>query len=364
MINRMDLKRKYNEHKDEYLSAFLKVCEDTAFSGGKYAQQFEQEFAAYCGVKAMSGVNSGTSALFCSMMALGVGSGDEVIVPANTFIATAWGPTHAGATPVFVDCTENTWLMDAEKLENAITEKTKAIIGVHLYGMPFDVDKVKAIANRHKIPLIEDAAQAHGAVYKGKKVGSLGEMACFSFYPGKNLCCFGEGGGVTSDNIEYIEKINTIKNHGCKQRYYHDMVGYNMRLEGIQGAVLSVSLKDLDRCNKRRQQIADRYKNEITNSLLKKQVSTEGAESVYHLYVVLVDEREKFIDYMKEKSINCEMHYPVPCHLQQVYRPLGYKMGDLPNAEYQAAHCVTLPMYPELTDEEVSLVVDACNKYK
>lgn len=364
MINRMDLKRKYNEHKDEYLSAFLKVCEDTAFSGGKYAQQFEQEFAAYCGVKAMSGVNSGTSALFCSMMALGVGSGDEVIVPANTFIATAWGPTHAGATPVFVDCTENTWLIDAEKLENAITEKTKAIIGVHLYGMPFDVDKVKAIANRHKIPLIEDAAQAHGAVYKGKKVGSLGEMACFSFYPGKNLCCFGEGGGVTSDNIEYIEKINTIKNHGCKQRYYHDMVGYNMRLEGIQGAVLSVSLKDLDRCNKRRQQIADRYKNEITNSLLKKQVSTEGAESVYHLYVVLVDEREKFIDYMKEKSINCEMHYPVPCHLQQVYRPLGYKMGDLPNAEYQAAHCVTLPMYPELTDEEVSLVVDACNKYK
>lgn len=364
MINRMDLKRKYNEHKDEYLSAFLKVCEDTAFSGGKYAQQFEQEFAAYCGVKAMSGVNSGTSALFCSMMALGIGSGDEVIVPANTFIATAWGPTHAGATPVFVDCTENTWLMDAEKLENAITEKTKAIIGVHLYGMPFDVDKVKAIANRHKIPLIEDAAQAHGAVYKGKKVGSLGEMACFSFYPGKNLCCFGEGGGVTSDNIEYIEKINTIKNHGCKQRYYHDMVGYNMRLEGIQGAVLSVSLKDLDRCNKRRQQIADRYKNEITNSLLKKQVSTEGAESVYHLYVVLVDEREKFIDYMKEKNINCEMHYPVPCHLQQVYKPLGYKMGDLPNAEYQAAHCVTLPMYPELTDEEVSLVVDACNKYK
>ena len=237
MLKRIDLTRDYQKHKKEYLAAIEAVCEETAFSGGKFADQFDNEFAAFCGVPYAAGVNNGTSALHCAMLALGIGEGDEVIVPANTYIATAWGVTYTGATPVFVDCTSDTWEIDPDKIEEKITDRTRAILGVHLYGQPFEFRKVKAIADKYGLFVVEDCAQAHGAEYEGKLVGSLGELGCFSFYPGKNLYAFGEGGSVTCYKKEYYDAITTLKNQGCEVRYYHDVVGYNYRLEGLQGAV-------------------------------------------------------------------------------------------------------------------------------
>ncbi len=239
-IKRIDLTRDFQAHREEYLSAITKVCEETAFSGGKYADAFDKEFAVYVGSKYACGVNNGTSALQLAMLALSVGPGDEVIVPANTYIATAWGVTYTGATPVFADCTPDTWEIDPDSVEKKITERTKGIIGVHLYGQPFEYGKIRELADRYELFVVEDCAQSHGARYEGKNVGTLGELGCFSFYPGKNLYAFGEGGSVTCDKEEYFRHITRLKNQGCDVRYYHDEVGYNMRLEGIQGAVLSV----------------------------------------------------------------------------------------------------------------------------
>ena len=363
-INFMDLKRQYEFHKNGIFEAIRQVCEETAFSGGIYAEKFEKEFAIYCGSKFASGVNNGTTALHLAMLALGIKNGDEVIVPANTFIATAWGPTYAGATPVFVDCTSDTWEIDASKIENAVTKNTKAIIGVHLYGQPFDVDAVKLIADKHDLYLVEDCAQAHAAIYKGERVGGFGEMSCFSFYPGKNLGAYGEAGIVVSNNEEYIIRINKLKNHGSFERYHHDEIGYNYRLDGIQGAILSYKLKHLDGWTARRREIAEMYFNGIQNPAITMQVQPETAKSVFHLFVITTPDRDRFVNYLKENNINCGFHYPVPCHLQKAYEHLGYKKGQMPNAEYLSEHCVSLPMFPELTDEEVSIVVDTCNRYK
>lgn len=362
-IKRIDLKRNYVKYKEEYDEALMTACDNTSFSGGVCADRFDEEFAAYCNAKYASGVNNGTSALHLAMMALGVKEGDEVIVPANTFIATAWAPTYCGATPVFVDCTSDTWEIDPDKIEEKITDKTKGIIGVHLYGQPFEFDKVKAIADKYNLFVVEDCAQAHGAVYKGRKVGTLGEMGCFSFYPGKNLFCFGEGGSVTTNNKEYNDVINIIKNHGSSVRYAHQMIGYNMRLEGIQGAVLSVGLKHLDEWTARRRQLGERYLKEITNPLITMQAHPEGTETVFHLFEITTPDRDHFIEYMKENGIGCDKHYPIPCHLQEAYAHLGYKVGDCPNAEYLASHCVSLPMFPELTDKEAAYVIKMCNEY-
>ena len=363
MIQRVDLARNYRNHKEEYLKAIQEVCEETAFSGGKYADRFEEEFAEYIGVRAASAVDNGTSALQLAMLALGIGEGDEVIVPANTYIATAWGPTYTGAVPVFVDCTPDTWQIDPEAVEAAVTERTKAIIGVHLYGQPFDYDRIREIADRHHLYVVEDCAQSHGARYRGRMTGSMGELGCFSFYPGKNLYAFGEGGCVTSNDPSCIEAIHVMKNQGCKVRYYHDVVGFNMRLEGIQGAVLSVSLKYLDQWTARRQEIGWRYLKEITNPLFGMQAHPEDTEPVFHLFVMTVEDPEHFIGYMEEQGIQCHRHYPVPCHLQKAYAHLGYQQGDCPNAEQLADHCVSLPMFPELTDEEAEAVIRACNAY-
>lgn len=362
-IKRIDLKRNYLKYQDEYQNAIQKACENTSFSGGICAEEFDKEFAAFCGTKYATGVNNGTSALHCAMMALGVMPGDEVIVPANTFIATAWAPTYCGATPVFVDCTADTWEIDPEKIEEKITEKTKGIIGVHLYGQPFEFDRVKEIADKHNLFVAEDCAQAHGAEYKGRLAGSLGEMGCFSFYPGKNLFCFGEGGSVTTNNQEYYNTINTIKNHGSDVRYHHRMIGYNMRLEGLQGAVLSVGLSHLPEWTARRRELGEKYLREITNPLITMQAHPEGTKTVFHLFVITVEKRDEFIAYMNEHGIGCDMHYPVPCHLQEAYAHLGYKEGDCPNAEYLAKHCVSLPMFPELTDAEADYIIKICNEF-
>ncbi len=346
------------------MRAIEQVCEETAFSGGKYADKFDKEFAEYVGVDYASGVNNGTSALHAAMVALGIGEGDEVIVPANTYIATAWGVTYSGATPVFVDCTPDTWEIDPSVIEEKITEKTKAIIGVHLYGQPFDFAGVKKIADKYGLFVVEDCAQAHGARFEGRNVGSLGEIGCFSFYPGKNLYAFGEGGSVTCNKKEYFDTVDVMKNQGCRVRYYHEMVGYNYRLEGMMGAVLSVSLKYLPEWTKRRIEIGRRYMQEITNPLFTLQKHPDNTEPVFHLFEVKVPDPEDFLAYMKEREIECNRHYPVPCHLQEAYKNLGYKKGDCPNAEDLANHCATLPLFPEMTDEEVESVIKACNEYK
>lgn len=364
MLKRIDLARDYQKRKKEYMEAIEAVCEETAFSGGKYADQFDEDFAAYCNVPYAAGVNNGTSALHCAMLALGIGQGDEVIVPANTYIATAWGVTYTGATPVFVDCTSDTWEIDPDKIEERITNKTRAIIGVHLYGQPFEFRKVKEIADRHHLFVVEDCAQAHGAEYEGRLVGGLGDMGCFSFYPGKNLYAFGEGGSVTCREKEYFDTITILKNQGCHIRYYHDVVGYNYRLEGIQGAVLSVSLKYLPLWTERRRKIGSRYLNEIVNPLITMQAHPGNTKPVFHLFVITVDKPDDFISYMEKNGMECNKHYPVPCHLQKAYEELGYRRGDCPNAENLASHCVTLPLFPEMTEEEISMVIEACNSYR
>lgn len=363
-IRRIDIGRDFAAHRQAYLEAMEAVCRDTAYSGGTYADRFDREFAQYVGVPYACGVNNGTSALHLAMLALGVGPGDEVIVPANTYIATAWGVSYTGAVPVFADCRADTWELDPEVLEEKISSRTKGILGVHLYGQPFDFGGVKKVADRHGLFVVEDCAQAHGARYEGRNVGSLGELGCFSFYPGKNLYAFGEGGSVTCRSEAHFRHMTRLKNQGCDVRYYHDEVGYNYRLEGIQGAVLSVSLRYLPQWTKRRQEIGRRYLREITNPLITMQVHPEHTESVFHLFVIWLEERDRFVQYMADAGVECNLHYPVPCHLQKAYRDLGYREGDCPNAEALAKHCVTLPLFPEMYEEEIARVIQLCNAFR
>lgn len=364
MLKRIDLSRNVSAHKDEYMKAIEAVLDDTAFSGGPYADRFDKEFAQYLGVAGVSGLNNGTSALHIAMLCLGIGAGDEVIVPANTYIATAWGVTYSGAKPVFADCTADTWEIDPEDVRKKITDKTKAIIGVHLYGQPFEYNALRKIADDNNLFLVEDCAQSAGAEYEGKKTGSLCDMGCFSFYPGKNLYSFGEGGAVSSNDKDRIDMATVYKNQGCRTRYYHEVVGYNMRLEGIQGAVLSVGLKYLDEWNASRIELGKMYDEKIASPHITKQFHPDNTKCVYHLYEVKVSDPDAFISYMHDRGIECQRHYPVPCHLQQAYKDLGYKKGDCPNAEDLASHCVTLPMFPEMTKEEAEIVIKAANEWK
>jgi len=361
-IHCLDLSGQHQQVRKEIFEAFEKVYEKTAFSGGPFVEEFEKSFAIFTGTRFCIGVSNGTTSLHLAMLALGIGNGDEVIVPANTFIATAWGVSHARATPVFVDC-DDTWNIDPQKIEAAITPRTKAVIGVHLYGQPFDIDAVKAICDKHKLFLVEDAAQAQGARYKGKTVGGFGEMACFSFYPGKNLGACGEAGGLTTNNESYDRHLRALRNHGCTQRYYHDEIGYNYRMGGLEGASLSVKLKYLEGWNNRRREIAERYRKEINNPKIKMQVKPEWADGIYHLFVVTTENKEALVNHLTENNIIPAYHYPVPCHLQKAYSHLKYKKGDFINSEYLASHCVSLPMYAELTDENVDTVIRVVNKY-
>ena len=357
----LDLQKQHAQVKFEIFEAFEKVYAKTAFSGGPFVEEFENAFAKYSETNYAIGVNNGTTALHLAMLTLGIGYGDEVIIPANTFIATAWGVSHANATPVFVDCDANTWEIDATKIEAAITPKTKAVIGVHLYGQPFDIDAVKAICDRHNLFLIEDAAQAQGARYKGKTVGGFGEMACFSFYPGKNLGACGEAGGLTTNKEAYKNKLFSLRNHGSVVRYFHDEIGYNYRMGGLEGASLSVKLKYLEGWNNRRREIAIMYQSGIANPKIKLQHKPNWADGVYHLMVITTDEKEALVKHLADNKIVAAYHYPVPCHLQKAYSHLKYKKGDFLHSEYLADHCVSLPMYPELSDEEVNHVINCIN---
>jgi dTDP-4-amino-4,6-dideoxygalactose transaminase len=359
----LNLDAQHQQIKEEVFELLGKVYDAAAFSGGPFVTQFEEEFAAYCNTSYAIGLSNGTAALHLAMLALGIGIGDEVIIPANTYIATAWGVSHTGATPVFVDCTSDTWEIDVTKIEEKITVRTKAIIGVHLYGQPFDVDAIKAICDKHNLLLVEDAAQAHGARYKGKPVGSFGELGCFSFYPSKNLGACGEAGGITTNNEHYVKPIQLLRNQGALERYYHNEIGYNYRMGGFEAASLIVKLKYLDQWNNRRRTIASRYLTEIKNQKLKLQHQPEWAISVFHLFVVTTDNRAAFCNHLEENNIIPAFHYPIPCHLQKAYAHLGYRQGDLPNAEYLAAHCVSLPMFAELTEDQVDHVIDVINTY-
>jgi dTDP-4-amino-4,6-dideoxygalactose transaminase len=360
----LDLRGQHQLIKQEVFAAFEKVYESTAFSGGPFVEEFEKNFAAFCQTRYAVGVNNGTSALHLALLALGIGPGDEVIVPANTFIATAWGVSYTGATPVFVDCTFDTWQIDASKIEEKITPHTRAIIGVHLYGQPFDVAALQAICQQQHLFLLEDAAQAQGARYKGTPVGGFGEMACFSFYPGKNLGACGESGGITTNQEHYYQHLLRLRNHGSLVRYYHDELGFNMRMGGLEGASLNVKLKYLSDWNRRRREIAERYQREIINERIQLQAQPEWADSVYHLFVVTTADRDGLVKYLNAHNIFPGLHYPVPCHLQKAYTHLGYKAGDCPQAEYLASHCLSVPMYAELTDEEVSYVIEVLNAFK
>ena len=362
MINCLDLKEQHQKIKEELFEAFEKVYDSTAFSGGPFVEEFEKSFANYIGVKHAVGVSSGTTALHLAMLALNIGPGDEVIIPANTFIATAWGVSHAGATPVFVDCDE-TWNIDVTKIEAAISSKTKAIIGVHLYGQPCDLDALLAICKKHNLHLVEDAAQAQGARYKGKTVGSFGILACYSFYPGKNLGACGDAGGLTTNNDEIAAHLRSLRNHGCTVRYYHDEIGYNYRMGGLEGASLSIKLKYLEGWNNRRREIANRYRSEINNPKITLQLKPDWADGISHLAVITTDDKVGLVKYLADNGVNAAFHYPVPCHLQKAYGSLGHKVGDFPISEYLATHCISLPMYPELQDNQVDTVIDILNNY-
>jgi len=358
----LDLKEQHSRIKQEIFHAFDKVYDQTAFSGGSFVAEFEKDFAEYIGSAYSVGLSNGTVALHLAMLVLGIGPGDEVIIPANTFIATAWGVSHAGATPVFVDC-DDTWNINPKLIEAAISTKTKAIIGVHLYGQPFDFDAVKVICDKHGLFLVEDAAQAQGARYKGRNVGSLAEMACFSFYPGKNLGACGEAGGITTHNEGYFKRLLSLRNHGSTVRYFHDEVGFNYRMGGLEGASLKVKLKYLEDWNNKRRSIAERYHSEVKNSKINFRVIPDWADGVHHLMVVTVAEKDKFVRHLEAGNIIPAYHYPVPCHLQKAYSDLKYKEGDFPVSEYLASHCVSIPMFPEMTDEMVSQVIQVLNRF-
>lgn len=362
-ISCLDLSGQHQKIKKEMFEIFEKIYDSNAFSGGPFVEEFEKSFAAFCKTRYAVSLNNGTSALHLAMLALGIGPGDEVIVPANTFIATAWGVSYSGATPVFVDCTEDTWEIDVNKIEAKITERTKAVIGVHLYGQPFDVEGVEAICKKHHLYLVEDAAQAQGAKYKGIPVGGFGEMACFSFYPGKNLGACGEAGGITTNNEDYYKHLLSLRNHGSIVRYYHDEIGYNMRMGGLEAGSLSIKLKYLSEWNNRRKSLASNYRKGILNDRVQLQVQPEWADSVYHLFVITTKDRDDLLQYLRAHDIFPGLHYPVPCHLQKAYKHLGYREGDCPNAEYLSAHCLSLPMYAELSDDEAQYVIDSLNQY-
>jgi len=358
-----DLGRQYDQIKTPVHAALNAVMAKTAFSGGPFVDDLEKNLAQWSGSEYAVCLNSGTSALHLAMLVLGIGPGDEVIIPTNTFIASAWGVSYVGATPVFVDCDPNTWNIDPQAAEKAITAKTKAIIGVHLYGQPCNMDTIDAICKKHNIHFVEDNAQGIGATYHGNKVGSVGILSCTSFYPGKNLGSYGEGGALFTNDKAIADHAKSLRSHGATVRYYHDEVGFNYRMEGFQGAVLNVKLGFIDGWNQRRQSIAKRYFSEINNTKITFQALEPSAESVYHLAVVTVADKEAFTQFLDNHEVGYAFHYPVPCHLQKAYANLGYKVGDFPHSEYLASHCVSLPMFPEMTEDEVNRVIEVIGKY-
>jgi dTDP-4-amino-4,6-dideoxygalactose transaminase len=352
----VDLKAQYRAIKPEVDAAILSVLESCEFTLGSEVRAFEEEFAAHCQTAYGIGVNSGTSALHLALLAAGVGPGDEVITVPFTFIATVSAIAYTGATPVFVDIDPHTFTMDVTAIEVAITSRTKAIMPVHLYGRPADMDPIMEIARRRGLVVIEDAAQAHGAEYRGRRAGSLGDMACFSFYPGKNLGAYGEGGIVVTDRPDYTRTLRMLRDWGAEKKYQHVLKGYNYRMEGIQGAVLRVKLRHLDRWTEGRRAAAARYDDLLVGSGVVTPEPAAGDRHVYHVYAVRTDRRQELQEALHAERIQTGVHYPVPVHLQPAFADLGYRAGCFPHAEHAAHEVLSLPMFPELTAEQCAAV--------
>lgn len=362
----VDLRGQYDTISDEVLRELKEVCETSQFVVGPKVRAFEEAFGASVGALHCVGLNSGTSALHLAMRCLDVGPGDEVITVPMTFIATVWGILYCGATPVLVDVHPTTRTLDPERLEAAITSRTRAILPVHLYGQPADLDPIRAIAGRHGIAVVEDAAQAHGARYRGQTVGAIGQMGCFSFYPGKNLGAYGEAGALVTNDPAVAARARRLRDHGQSDRYYHDEVGYNYRMEAFQGAVLSVKLRHLPHWTAQRQRLASLYRQRLRPLAEAGHVGipeeASWSKGVYHLYVVLVDDRDRVRDELERAGIATGLHYPVPLHLQKALAYLGKSKGDFPIAEAIATRCLSLPIFPEMREEHVDVVVDALVK--
>src|SRR5215475_2726467 len=354
----LDLKAHHAPFIEKFDRAIREVIENSAFAGGPFVEKFEEEFATFCGSSYAIGVGNGTDALWLALLALGIGEGDEVITVPNTFIATAEAIISCKARPVFVDVDPITFTLNPAELERCLTPRTKAIIPVHLFGQPADMDPIVQFARENGLFLIEDTAQAHGALYKGQTAGTIGDAGCFSFYPGKNLCAFGESGAVVTNNAELAEKIRVLRDHGQSRKYHHTLMGWNCRMDGIQAAVLSVKLRHLEQANLRRRQRASLY-NEAFAALdeVATPVEADYARHVYHIFAVRVHGRDELRRSLEAKGIGCGVHYPIPIHLQEVWRNLGYSEGAFPIAENLARELLSLPMFPELAKEQIEYVV-------
>jgi dTDP-4-amino-4,6-dideoxygalactose transaminase len=359
----LDLRAQIRSLRSEIDAAIAETLDNCSFCLGPGVAEFERDFAQFCQAKYAIGFNSGTSALHIAMLLLNVGPGDEVITTPFTFVATSWAISYVGARPVFVDIEEETFNLDPSRIERAITPRTKVILPVHLYGQPCDLQPMLEICQRHGLKLLEDAAQAHGASYRGRVVGTFGALSAFSFYPGKNLGACGEGGALVTDNADWADRARTLREHGSKVRYYHDEIGFNYRMEGIQGAVLGVKLKHLTAWTARRRQIAHRYHELLAGLPLQLPREAEYAQSSWHLYVVRHSRRNELKEHLEKHGIGCAIHYPLPLHLQKCYASLGYQAGDFPVAEKAARECLCLPIYPELTDQQTERVASVVKSF-
>lgn len=354
----------HKEIEEDILHKFKEVYEKNWFIQGEEVKKFEEEFAEFCGVKYCIGCGNGLDALYLILKAYGIGKGDEVIVPSNTYIATALAVSYVGATPVFVEPNLETYNINSKLIEAAITNKTKAIIAVHLYGQPTEMDEINEIAEKYNLKVIEDSAQAHGSLYKEKKAGNLGDASGFSFYPGKNLGALGDAGAVVTNNKELADKIRAIANYGSDRKYHHIYKGTNSRLDEVQASFLRIKLKNLEKWNEDRRRIAERYLNGINNPLIIKPAEDEYAKHVWHIFAVRTDRRDEFEKYLNNNGIGTTIHYPTPIHMQEAYKELNIKEGSLPIAEKISNEVISLPMWYGMNDEEINYVIDVINSWR
>lgn len=349
-------------YQDEYEKAALETLRSGWYILGQKVEEFEKDFANYIGTEYSVGVANGLDALTIVFRALGIGEKDEVIIPANTFIASVMGVSINGAKPVFVDCDEY-HLIDVDKIEEKITDKTKAILPVHLYGQACDMGKIKIIADKYNLFIVEDCAQSHGAKYKDKKTGAFGDASCFSFYPGKNLGCFGDGGAVNTNNKEIADRIKILRNYGSEKKYHNKEVGYNSRLDEIQAALLTVKLKHLDELTEERVKVAEKYMKNIKNDKIELPKIKENSTHVWHLFVIETEDRDGFQKYMEQKGVSTMIHYPIPPYLSEAYSYLKIKEGEFVNTEKKSKRIVSLPLYNGMTDDEIDYIIELVNNY-
>ncbi|MBN1994174.1 MAG: DegT/DnrJ/EryC1/StrS family aminotransferase [Anaerolineae bacterium] len=359
MIPFIDLKLQYHSIKQEIDNAVIRVLESSQFALGNEVAAFEQEFAAYCAAGQGIAVNSGTSALHLALLAAGIGPGDQVITVPFTFVATVAAICYTGACPVFVDIEPQSSTIDIKQIEQAITAQTRAILPVHIYGQPADMDPIVEIARRYGLVVIEDAAQAHGAEYKGHRVGRMGDLGCFSFYPGKNLGAYGEAGMVVTNNPEYAHTVRMLRDWGQARKYHHELKGYNYRMDGIQGAILRVKLRHLDAWTEARRANAAQYDQLLSDAAVQTPAVMPYARHVYHVYAVRSKQRDALQQMLQKQKIQTGIHYPIPVHLQPAYVDLGYQIGDFPHSEQMASETLSLPMYAELSVAQILSVCQA-----